>query len=157
MEVSPAEWPDTIFDEIVSRCDYGIDLHTAAVRRTNYPNVRGDLTNSRVRRIAKSFGAEIIMDTKGKKGTFRREACLTGCPTIIMEGGEVWKVEPGIVETAVRGIKNVLRELDMLEGSGGKPQVSSRYQKSQNGSGLSGAASCTSMSNRGTLLRRVNR
>jgi predicted deacylase len=25
-----------IFKEIVSRCDYGIDLHTAAVRRTNY-------------------------------------------------------------------------------------------------------------------------
>ena len=28
-----------IFDSIASRCDYGIDLHTAAVRRTNFPNV----------------------------------------------------------------------------------------------------------------------
>ena len=90
---------NTIFDEIVSRCDYGIDLHTASVRRTNYPNVRGDLTNSRVRRLAESFGSEIVVDTKGRKGTFRREACQAGCPTIIMEGGEVWKVEPGIVET----------------------------------------------------------
>ena len=35
----------TIFEEIVSRCDYGIDLHTASVRRTNYPNVRGDLSD----------------------------------------------------------------------------------------------------------------
>ncbi|MDU9048455.1 MAG: succinylglutamate desuccinylase/aspartoacylase family protein [Candidatus Electrothrix sp. Rat3] len=106
----------TIFNEIVKRCDYGIDLHTASVRRTNYPTVRGDLTAPEVRRLAEAFGAEIIMNSQGPKNSFRREACAAGCPTIIMEGGEVWKVEPGIVETAVRGVKNVLRELNMLEG-----------------------------------------
>ena len=45
-----------IFDEIVSRCDYGIDLHTAAVRRTNYPNVRADMKNREVQLLAKAFG-----------------------------------------------------------------------------------------------------
>ncbi|HUG20238.1 MAG TPA: succinylglutamate desuccinylase/aspartoacylase family protein [Planctomycetaceae bacterium] len=106
----------TIFDEIVSRSDYGIDLHTAAVRRTNYPNVRGDLNNPSVRQLAQAFGCEVIIDGRGPRGAFRREACREGCPTIIMEGGEVWKVEPGIVETSVRGIKNVLRSLEMLAG-----------------------------------------
>lgn len=106
----------TIFDEIVTRSDYGIDLHTAAVRRTNYPNVRGDLGNLQVRRIAKAFGSEIIIDGTGPRGALRREACSSGCPTIVMEGGEVWKVEPGIVESAVRGVKNVLRDLGMLDG-----------------------------------------
>ena len=105
----------TIFNEIVPRCDFGIDLHTAAIRRTNYPNVRGDLKNARVRKLAESFGSEIMINTKGPKGSFRREASLAGCPTIIMEGGEVWKVEPGIVETTVRGIKNVFQHLDMLD------------------------------------------
>ena len=105
-----------IFDEIVSRCDYGIDLHTAAVRRTNYPNVRGDMRSESVSTLARAFGSEIIIDSNGPKGSFRREACRAGCPTVIMEGGEVWKVEPGIVETAVRGIKNVLRTLEMLDG-----------------------------------------
>ncbi|MFT5303976.1 MAG: putative deacylase, partial [Mariniblastus sp.] len=56
-----------IFDEIVMRCDYGVDLHTASVRRTNYPNVRGDLGNPEVKRIAEAFGCEIIMDGKGPK------------------------------------------------------------------------------------------
>lgn len=106
----------TIFDEIVSRSDYGIDLHTAAVRRTNYPNVRGDLNNPPVKQLAQAFGCEVIINGRGPRGAFRREACQAGCPTIIMEGGEVWKVEPGIVETSVRGIKNVLRSLHMLEG-----------------------------------------
>ncbi|MBT8462610.1 MAG: succinylglutamate desuccinylase/aspartoacylase family protein [Gemmatimonadetes bacterium] len=104
-----------IFDEIVSRSDYGIDLHTAAVRRTNYPNVRGDLANPQVRRLAESFGSEIIINKLGPKGSFRREACAVGCPTIIMEGGEVWKVEPGIVASATRGIRNVLRGLEMID------------------------------------------
>lgn len=111
-----------IFDEIVSRSDYGIDLHTASVRRTNYPNVRGDMSNREVRRLAQAFGSEIIINGKGPQGAFRREACAVGCPTIIMEGGEVWKVEPGIVESAARGIKNVLRNLEMIDGEPESPE-----------------------------------
>ncbi len=121
----------TIFDEIVSRCDYGIDLHTAAVRRTNYPNVRGDLSDPEVRRIAEAFGCEVNIDGKGPKGAFRREACESGCPTIIMEGGEVWKVEPGIVESATRGIKNVLRCLDMCDDDSETPAFQVIVEKSK--------------------------
>ena len=121
----------TIFDEIVSRCDYGIDLHTAAVRRTNYPNVRGDFSDPDVRRIAEAFGCEVNIDGKGPQGAFRREACVAGCPTIVMEGGEVWKVEPGIVETAARGVKNVLRELGMLDGDVQSPDYQVTIQKSK--------------------------
>lgn len=114
----------TIFDEIVGRCNYGIDLHTASVRRTNYPNVRGDLGSMEVKRIAEAFGCEIIMDGKGPKQSLRREASDSGCHTIVMEAGEVFKVEPGIVEATVRGVKNVLFELDMLE----QPPESPDYQ-----------------------------
>jgi hypothetical protein len=39
-----------------------------------------------------------------------------------MEGGEVWKVEPTIVECAVQGIKNVLIELGMIEGAPVRPR-----------------------------------
>ncbi|QDT78290.1 Succinylglutamate desuccinylase / Aspartoacylase family protein [Gimesia maris] len=119
-----------IFEEIVSRCDYGIDLHTASVRRTNYPNVRGDLSNPEVSRLAKAFGSEIIMNGKGPAGAFRREACNSGCPTIIMEGGEVWKVEPGIVESAARGVRNVLRDLQMLDGEPESPDYQVIVDKS---------------------------
>ncbi len=121
----------TIFNEIVKRCDYGIDLHTASVRRTNYPTVRADMDNPEVRRIAEAFGSEIIINGKGPKNSFRREASAAGCPTIIMEGGEVWKVEPGIVETAVRGIKNVLIELEMLDSEIESPPYQIVIEKSK--------------------------
>ncbi|MEM6331588.1 MAG: succinylglutamate desuccinylase/aspartoacylase family protein [Planctomycetota bacterium] len=112
----------TIFDEIVSRCDYGVDLHTAAVRRTNYPNLRADLTDPAVRPLAEAFGAEVLLNGRGPQGSFRREACRAGCPTVVMEGGEVWKVEPGIVESAVRGVTNVLLSLEMIEGEADAPR-----------------------------------
>lgn len=105
-----------IFDAIVSRCDYGIDLHTAAVRRTNYPNVRADFDNPDCLRLATAFGAGVILDNRGPKGSFRREATAAGCATIVIEGGEVWKVEPSVLECMTRGVVNVLKELDMIDG-----------------------------------------
>lgn len=118
-----------IFNEIVSRSDYGIDLHTAAVRRTNYPNVRGDLSVPEIKALAMAFGSEIIMDNRGPVGAFRREACRVGCPTIIMEGGEVWKVEPSIVESATNGVLNVLRHLEMIDSEPYKPPFSITIRK----------------------------
>lgn len=111
-----------IFDQIVSRADYGIDLHTAAVRRTNFPNLRADMSNEQVQRLAEAFGCEFILDGKGPAGSFRREVTRAGVPTIVLEGGEVWKVESTIVDTAVRGIRNVLIELEMLDGQPDRPQ-----------------------------------
>lgn len=121
----------TIFNEIISRCDYGIDLHTAATRRTNYPNVRGNLKDRRVRRIAEAFGCEIIINGLGPTGALRREASKSGCPTIVMEGGEVSKVEPGIVKSAVRGVRNVLSNLKMLDAEPESPDYQIVIEKSK--------------------------
>ncbi len=120
-----------VFEEIVLRADYGIDLHTAAVRRTNYPNVRGNLKQTEVRKMAEAFGSEFIIDGVGPKGAFRREACRAGRPTIMLEGGEVWKVEPAIVEATVRGIRNVLTFLGMFEGEVDKPPYQAIVKKTK--------------------------
>jgi len=121
----------TIFNELVARCDFGIDLHTAALRRTNYPTVRGDLSHPDILKLATAFGSELIINSKGPKKSFRREATEAGCPTVVMEGGEVWKLEPGIVETAVRGIQNILVELDMIEGQAEQPPYQIILEKSK--------------------------
>ncbi len=105
-----------IYSNIVSRCDYGIDLHTAALRRTNYPNVRADMEQEATARLATLFGAELMIDTPGPDGSLRREAVKNGCATLVLEAGEVWKVEPPVVEYALRGIRNVLVGLEMIEG-----------------------------------------
>ena len=105
-----------VFDAIVGRCDYGIDLHTAAVRRTNFPTVRADASDPAVYELAENFGSEIILDSRGPRGSLRRAASAAGCPTIVFEAGEVSKVEPAIVQIALRGIRNILVKLGMLDG-----------------------------------------
>lgn len=112
------------FEEIVRRCDFGIDFHTAAVRRVNYPNVRGNLRVPEVNRLAEAFGCELVVNGAGPQGALRREATRAGCPMIVLEAGEVWKIESTVTEIGVRGVRNVLIELDMVAG---KPDLP-RYQ-----------------------------
>lgn len=108
--------------EIIGRSDFGIDLHTASIRRTNFPNVRADMENERVADLARSFGAELIVHGHGPKGSLRRTACKAGVPTIILEAGEVWKVEPSVVDYAIRGIRNVLSNHGMTEPAAQMPE-----------------------------------
>lgn len=104
-----------VYDEIVRPCDYGIDLHTAGYQRANLPQIRGDMEDDEVRRIAKAFGAEVILDNKGLKGTLRRVATENGVPTIIYEAGETFRFQRDMITKGVTGILNVMRELGMIK------------------------------------------
>ena len=107
----------TVMHEVIQKCDYAIDCHTAAVQRTNYPNIRGDLDLSGVRRLSKAFGCELIIDGKGPVGSLRREACKVGCQTVLLEAGEPLKIEPAVVEFGIRGVRNALIDLGMISGT----------------------------------------
>lgn len=120
----------TITNEILSKADYLIDFHSAAVRRTNYPNVRADMKNPRVKELAKAFGCELIVDGKGPADSFRRTAVSKGIPAIILEAGEVWKNEPGVVELGVLGSLNVMRWLGMILGESADPKFQVTITKS---------------------------
>ena len=121
----------TVYEHIVTRCDYGIDLHTAAVRRTNFPNVRADMAIPELAQLARAFGVELIISGEGPKGSLRRSACRAGVPTLILEAGEVWKVEQTYVEYATLGIRNCLIHLGMVEGDLVEPPFRIEADKTQ--------------------------
>ena len=110
-----------ITDAVIARSDFGIDLHTAAVRRTNFPNVRADMTNPDLAAFARAFGAELIVSGKGPRGSLRGAATKRGCPTLVLEAGEIWKVERTVVEYTQRGVRNCLTHLGMVEGQPEEP------------------------------------
>jgi len=118
----------TIMEEVVRRCDYGIDLHSAATGRTNFPNVRGDLSDPQVQRLAKAFGCELILSGRGPAGALRREACKAGVPTILLEVGEPMKMEPAMLRIGCTGVINVLIELGMVKGKRHKPPYQTRVE-----------------------------
>jgi hypothetical protein len=105
---------NSIFEKIVKRCQFGIDIHTAGYGRTNLPHVRADMGSPHIRRLARAFGSEIIFDLPGEKGTLRYEACIRGIPTIAYEAGEPLKFQRSVIEKGVAGIKNVMVELGMI-------------------------------------------
>ena len=113
---------EVISSEVIKHCDYAIDLHTASVRRTNFPHVRADMSNKSCKAMAEAFGTEVVLNSTGPQGSLRYEATESGCPTIVLEAGEVWKVETAYVETALRGISNVLKLFKMIEGDIETPQ-----------------------------------
>lgn len=106
----------TIFNELVTKCDYVIDLHTAAEGRVNLPHIRAKMSDPNVERIARAFGTTVIMDRDGAEGTLRRSATEYGIPTITYEAGESRKFQKKVAEKGLDGVKNVLKELGMLEG-----------------------------------------
>ena len=119
----------TLFDEIVTKCDFGLDLHSAATGRTNFPNIRADMGNKGCRRLAEAFGCELIVDGKGPEGSLRRQAVKAGVPTVILEAGEPSKIEPTVLEIGVRGVLNVLAELGMIDGEVQPPPYQTRVQR----------------------------
>ena len=110
-----------IFDDLVLKCDYGLDLHSAATGRTNFPNVRADLRNVGCRRLAEAFGCELIVGGTGPEGSLRRAAVKAGVPTVILEAGEPSKIEPTVLEIGVRGVLNVLAKLGMTDDAPRRP------------------------------------
>lgn len=100
--------------EIVAQSDYGIDLHTGAVNRTNLPQIRADLSNPVVRRMADAFGAPVAIDAAVRDGTLRQYASRAGKPTLLYECGEALRFDELSIKAGVRGIMRVLRVLEML-------------------------------------------
>ena len=51
-------------NEVVRRCQFGIDLHTAAVHRVNLPQIRATTARrQRCRELAEAFGAQVVLES----------------------------------------------------------------------------------------------
>ena len=100
--------------EIVSKCDYGIDLHTAANHRENLAQVRASLDCEESRRIAEAFQAPLLIDASLRPGTVREAALAKGVPWLVYEAGEALRFHEVSIRAGVRGIVNVMREIGML-------------------------------------------
>jgi predicted deacylase len=109
--------------EIIDRADYGIDLHTGAIHRSNLPQIRGDTDNPEVLRLAKAFGAPVILHARLRDGSMREYAAEQDIPVLVYEGGEALRLDEISIRAGLRGVRRVLAELGMLRrpaGSGGR-------------------------------------
>ena len=114
--------------EIVLRSDLGIDLHSAAIHRINYPQVRISPDNPRTAEFAEVFGAPIVMRSPLRDGSLRKAAKEAGRDVLLFEAGEGLRFDELSVRAGVAGILRVMRHMKMIPAKGvtaakGKPQI----------------------------------
>lgn len=102
------------FNEIVKKCDLGIDLHTASIHKSNLPQVRTNLDNEYTYNLAKIFEAPLVLHSNLRDGSLRAEAQEHGVPIILYEAGEALRFDETSIRIGVKGIVNILREIDMI-------------------------------------------
>jgi predicted deacylase len=104
--------------EVVNKSDLGIDLHSAAIHRTNLPQIRVSPGSGTVLRLAREFGAPLVLTSKIREGSLRSAAAAKGIDVLLYEAGEGLRFDEMAVRTGVSGILRVMRHLDMVSAKG---------------------------------------
>jgi predicted deacylase len=108
----------TIVEQIVPRCDYLIDLHSGGNLATvDYVYLHDDGG------LAQSFGCEILFRGPSFGGSLGDYARSNGVPTVVSELGGGQQRNQHYVEKGLRGVRNVMKQLEMLPG---EPEVPER-------------------------------
>ena len=82
-----ARLAEMFVDQILSNATHGIDLHTGAVHRENYPQIRVDLENPAAEPMARAFGAPLVVNSASRDGSLREAADRRDVPVVVYEAG----------------------------------------------------------------------
>ncbi len=111
-----ARLANLLLTEVVSRCQIGIDLHTAAVHRVNLPQIRCEFSrHARCRELGEAFGTQVILESPERAGSLRKAAREAGVDVLVYEGGEGLRFDEFAIKAGVDGIANVMLRIGMLE------------------------------------------
>ncbi|MDD9877015.1 MAG: succinylglutamate desuccinylase/aspartoacylase family protein [Magnetovibrio sp.] len=105
---------DFFLSEIVAKATHGIDLHTGAIHRTNFPQVRADLDDVETVALARSFGVPVIINAGLREGSLRAAAGKFGIPILVYEAGEALRYDEMSIRAGVNGVIRTMRHLGML-------------------------------------------
>jgi predicted deacylase len=103
-------------DLLRPNADLAIDLHTQT-RGTVYPMyVFADATRPASLRIAELLAPDMLKYDPGQAGTLETAFNEAGVPAVTLELGAPKTFNPVMIERAVRGIRNVMIDRDMIPG-----------------------------------------
>ena len=106
---------DLFFREIVERCQYGIDFHTAALHRTNLPQIRIAPKDDGLMALAKAFAPPVILTSKLRDGSLRQSAKEAGVQVMLYEGGEALRFDEVAIDAGVKGCLRVMKAIGMID------------------------------------------
>ncbi|MEZ4751260.1 MAG: succinylglutamate desuccinylase/aspartoacylase family protein [Bdellovibrionota bacterium] len=89
--------------EVVEKCTHGLDLHTGAIHRTNLPQIRTNFQDKELVKLAKAFGAPVILDSSQPDGSLRAAATSGKVPVLCYEGGEALRFDELAIKAGLAG------------------------------------------------------
>ncbi len=101
--------------EVVARSDFGIDLHTGAVHRTNLPQLRVAEASAEVAARAEAFGPPVILRGLPPDGSLRAAASAIGRSVLVYEAGEALRFDELGVRVGLRGCLGVMAHEGMID------------------------------------------
>jgi len=104
----------TFVKEIVDHCDYGIDLHTGAIHRSNLPQIRADLGDKETRELAEAFGVPVLLNSTLRDGSLRETSVANNTRLLLYEAGQALRFDELSIRAGMRGILNVLSHLKLI-------------------------------------------
>jgi uncharacterized protein len=105
---------DLFFREVVMRSQYGVDLHTAALHRSNLPQIRIAPGDNDLKAMAEAFAPPVILVSKLRDGSLRLSAQQAGVKVLLYEGGEALRFDEDAIVAGVTGILRVMQSLNMI-------------------------------------------
>lgn len=106
---------DLFFREVVKRCQYGIDFHTAALHRSNLPQIRMAPGDAELLKLAEAFAPPVILTSKLREGSLRQCAEDEGIKVLLYEGGEALRFDEAAIEHGVKGTLRVMKSIGMID------------------------------------------
>lgn len=113
----------TLFERVIRRCNYLIDLHTGSNFRTNVAQIRVDMDDPKSLALAEHFGVGVIVGGAGPEGSLRREAVKAGVAAIIYESGPPYVFVENEIRNGTQGVLNSMDALDMYDTPGERPKA----------------------------------
>lgn len=103
----------SFFSNIIMHCDALVDIHTGSFHRTNLVQLRADLSDENVAKLAQSFGAIAVLNGRGNPGSLRAAAVRAGIPAVTLEAGEPMAIQSKEVEEGVTAVNTLLAKMGM--------------------------------------------
>lgn len=100
--------------EVIARADFGIDLHSAAIHRTNLPQIRISPHAPQAAELAEAFSPPIVITSPLRDGSLRGHAKRDGVEMLLYEAGEGLRFDPFSIRVGLNGIVRVMGAMGML-------------------------------------------
>ncbi len=104
-----------MMQHIVPLIDFGIDFHTGGAKINNTPQIRCVFDFPENVGLAKIFAPPLIIDSKYRDGTLRKEASKKGKPILVYEGGESMRFDYNAINSGINGCLRVLKHYKMID------------------------------------------